>query len=127
MGFLLRWCDLQGSVLGGDSGEVVPLEVACLPVVQVDCFTEWIVPGVENSSVVVKFAREDQLQFWLFTEGGFCYSPTWGIWVNEAMVAWKFRDLESQLEVLWNISSCARKTYNSRSTGPATVGAIIKG
>lgn len=93
--FLLRRCNLQGSVLGGDSGGVVSLGGARLSVVQVDGFTESIIPGVESSSVVVKFTREDQLQFWLFTEGGSRHSPTWSIRVGEASVAWKFRDLES--------------------------------
>ena len=41
-------------------------------------------------------------------------------------MAWMFRDLESQLDVFRDISRCTRKTYNPRSTGPATVKASLK-
>ena len=41
-------------------------------------------------------------------------------------MAWEFRDLESQLDVFRNTSSCTRKTYNPRSTGPDTVKASLK-
>ena len=61
MSFLLRQCDLQGPVLGSYSEGIVPLEVARLPVVQVDGFPVWIVPVVESPSVIVEFAGEDQL------------------------------------------------------------------
>ena len=60
---LLRERDLEGAVLGGDSGRVVPLEIAGLPVVEVDSFPVWIVAGVERTTVVVEFVREDQLKF----------------------------------------------------------------
>ena len=59
--FLLRQCDLQGPVLGGNGGGVIPLEVARLPVVQVDSFPVWIVARVESPTVDVEFVREDQL------------------------------------------------------------------
>ena len=61
MSFLLRQRDLQGPVLGGYSEGVIPLEVARLPVVQVDGFPVWIIPGVESPSVIVEFIGEDQL------------------------------------------------------------------
>ena len=63
MSFLLRQCDLQDTVLGGDGGGVIPLEVARLPVMKVDGFPVWIVARVESSTVVVEFVREDQLSF----------------------------------------------------------------
>jgi len=54
--------DLEGPVLGGDSRGVIPLEVARLPVVEVDGFPIWIVARVKGSTVVVEFVREDQLE-----------------------------------------------------------------
>ena len=63
MGFLLGESDPEGAVLGGDSSRVIPLEVTCLPVVEVGGFPVWIVAGVEGSTVVVEFVREDQLKF----------------------------------------------------------------
>ena len=63
MGVLLGECDLEGPVLSGDGGGVVPLEVARLPVVEVGSLPEGIVTGIETPSVVVKFVREDQLEF----------------------------------------------------------------
>jgi len=53
---------LEGPVLGGDGRGIIPLEVARLPVVEVDGFPIWIVAGVEGSAVVVEFVREDQLE-----------------------------------------------------------------
>jgi len=61
--FLLRQCDPQCLVLGGDSGEVVPSEVARLLVVEVDDLTEWTVAGVGSSVAIVKFVRGDGFQF----------------------------------------------------------------
>ena len=58
MSFLLRQCDLQGLVLGGDSGRVIPLEGARFPVTKVDGFLVWIVAGVESPTVDVEFVRE---------------------------------------------------------------------
>jgi hypothetical protein len=63
MVFLLGESDLEGAVLGGDGGGVIPLEVTRLPVVEVDSFPEWVVAGVERSTVIVEFVREDQLKF----------------------------------------------------------------
>jgi len=48
---LLRQCDLRGSILGGDSGELHHSRLR-FPVVFV---------SIEYSSVVVKFVRKDQL------------------------------------------------------------------
>ena len=59
--FLLRQCDLQGSVFGGDGSGVIPLEVARLLVMKVDGFPVWIVAGVESPTAVVEFVKEDQL------------------------------------------------------------------
>ena len=56
-------CDLEGAVLGGDRGGVIPLEIAGLPVVEVDSFPVGVVAGVESTIVVVEFVREDQLKF----------------------------------------------------------------
>ena len=58
---LLLKGDLQGSVLGGDGGGIVPLEVLRLPVVEVDGLPIWVITGVEGSTVGVEFIREDQL------------------------------------------------------------------
>ena len=58
MSFLLRRCDLQGPIFGGDSGG---LEVTRLPAMKVDDFPVCIVAGVESPTIVVEFAREDQL------------------------------------------------------------------
>ena len=62
MSLLPAQSDLDGPVLGGDSRRVIPLEVADLPVVEVDGFPIWIVAEVEGSTVVVEFIREDQLE-----------------------------------------------------------------
>jgi len=63
VGVLPRECDLESPVLCCDGSGVVPLEVACLPVVEVGSFPEGIVAGIETPSVVVEFVRKDQLEF----------------------------------------------------------------
>ena len=63
MGVLLGEGDLEGAVLGGDGGGVIPLKVTGLPVVEVVSFPVWIVTGVESSTVLVEFVRKDELEF----------------------------------------------------------------
>ena len=75
VGVLPGECDLEDTVLGGDGGGVVPLEVARLPMVEVASFPEGIVAGVEGSPVVVEFVREDQLGFRSVVEGGPRHRP----------------------------------------------------
>ena len=63
MGVLFGQGDLEGAVLGGDGGGVVPLEITGLPVVEVGSFPVWIVTGVETSTVLVEFVRKNELEF----------------------------------------------------------------
>jgi len=79
VGVLPGECDLEGTVLGGDGGGVVPLEVTRLPIVEVGIFTKGTVAGVENSFVVVEFVREDQIEFRLVVEGSPRHRPIWSI------------------------------------------------
>ena len=91
---LLGQRDLEGAILGGDSRRVVPLEVARLPIVEVGSFPVRIVAGIEGSSVVVEFVRENQLQLRPVVEGGPCQCPIWSIWVDGTPAAWKLGNLE---------------------------------
>ena len=89
-------------VLGGDSGEIVPLEITRLSIVKVDGFSERIVAGVESSSVVVESVGEDQAEFWPIVEGGPHYLPIRSAWVYETSVAWESKNTEPQLEInIW--------------------------
>jgi len=72
---LLRECNLHGPVLRGDGCWITLLRAAHLRAVQVDGFPEWIVVGVQRSTVVVEFVGEDQLEFRP------CRSPIWSFLV----------------------------------------------
>ena len=100
MGLLLGEGDLEGTALCGDGGRVIPLEIAGLPVVKVDSFPVWIVTGVERSTLIVEFVREDQLKLCPVMEGCPGQGPVWSVRVDETSLAWKFRDLKWWLEVL---------------------------
>ena len=65
---------------------------------EVDCFPVRIVTGIEDSSVVVGFVREYELQLCPVVEGSPCHCPIGGVWVYMTQAAWKFRDLKEQPE-----------------------------
>ena len=93
MGVLFGEGDLEGAVLGGDGGWVIPLEVAGLPVVEVVSFPVWIITGVETSAVLVEFVGKYEFEFCTVVERGLGHCPLWGVWVDESSEAWKFGDL----------------------------------
>lgn len=93
MGVLLGEGDLEGAVLGGDCGRVIPLEVTGLPVVEVASFPVWIVTGVETSTILVEFIRKYEFEFGTVVEGGLGHCPFWGVRVDESSEARKFGDL----------------------------------
>jgi len=113
-------CDPEGTVLGGDGGGVVPLDVTRLPVVEVGSFPGGIVAGVETSSVVVKFVGEDQLEFRSVVEGGPRNRPIWSTVVGGLEVQ------GPRIIVRWTWRTFGPiGYYDTRRMGPAVVEATI--
>ena len=122
---LLRQRDLQRSVLGGDRGGVIPLQVSRLPVVKVDGFPIRIIAGVERSSGVFELVRRDQLQYRPVVEGCFCQCPIWSIWVDGTSAAQKFGDLNRSQRCPPGYLT-ASESHNTRGIGSAIVEIIVK-
>lgn len=91
---LLTESDLESTIFCNDRLGVVPLEVACLPVMKVDSFEIWVITGVECAIWEIELVREYQLKFLSrIVEGGDGPSILGGVRVDEETAANDLRNL----------------------------------
>jgi len=80
--------DLEDTISCNDRFGVVPLEVACLPVMKVDSLEIWVITGVEGAIWEIELVRKYQLKFLSrIVEGGDGPSILGGVCVDEKTAA----------------------------------------
>jgi len=86
--------DLESTIFCNNRFGVVPLEVACLPVMKVDGLEIWVVTGVEGAIWEIELVRKYQLKFLsLIVEGGNGPSILRGVRVDEKTATNDLRNL----------------------------------
>ncbi len=98
MCFLLAQRDHQVAVVRRDSCWVVPLEVVCSPVMQIDCFPVRIISWIEASARCIEFIGPDKLKVvgWVRPRG-FRISLLGRIGVNDCKAADQVWDLTGRV------------------------------